>query len=248
MSTKPLILIAALSALTMASCASDEPVDVRSSNEAISFRSGMASRASETTNANLSSIYVTAFDGTTPYFENANFVKGADSYFTSTQKYAWLENDETLQFFAYAPSQDAMGADVTVVNGKAGLQIENFTVADSIGDQVDFITASASGNRKNNETSGVELTFDHRLSQIEILAKSENPTYTFKVTGVRIGRAQYMGSFDFITNQWTLDDWHDTAVYTSSCDTVTLNATPQNIMGPSGNAMLMPRLLHLGIL
>ncbi len=243
MSTKPLILIAALSALTMASCASDEPVDVRTSNEAISFRSGMASRATETTNSNLSSIYVTAFDGTTPYFENANFVKGADSYFTSSEKYSWLENDETLQFYAYAPSQDELGADVTVVDGKAGLQLESFAVADDIADQVDFITASATGNRKNNETSGVELTFDHRLSQIEVRAKSENPTYTFKVTGVRIGRAQYMGSFDFATEQWTLDDWHDTAVYTSSCDTVTLNSTPQSIMGPSGNAMLLPQTL-----
>ncbi len=243
MSTKPLILIAALSALTMASCASDEPVDVRTSNEAISFRSGMASRATETTNSNLSSIYVTAFDGTTPYFENANFVKGTDSYFTSSEKYSWLENDETLQFYAYAPSQDELGADVTVVDGKAGLQLESFAVADDIADQVDFITASATGNRKNNETSGVELTFDHRLSQIEVRAKSENPTYTFKVTGVRIGRAQYMGSFDFATEQWTLDDWHDTAVYTSSCDTVTLNSTPQSIMGPSGNAMLLPQTL-----
>ncbi|MDE6277779.1 MAG: fimbrillin family protein, partial [Muribaculaceae bacterium] len=77
-------LFVALSALTLASCANDEPVSVRTTDEAISFRSGISSRATETTNANLSSIYVTAFDGTTPYFENVNFVKGSDSFFTSS--------------------------------------------------------------------------------------------------------------------------------------------------------------------
>lgn len=243
MKNAQLLLIAA-SALTLASCAYDEPESYRTTkDEAITFRSGMASRATETTNANLTSMYVTAFEGTTPYFENANFVKGADSYFTSTGKYAWLDNDTPLQFYAYAPSQDELGADITETSGKAGLILENFAVPDSIKDQVDFITANATGTRKQNENTGVELTFDHRLSQIEIQAKSENPTYTFNVTGVRIGRAEYMGSFDFTTNEWTLDDWHDTAVYTSYCDTITLTATPQSIMGPSGNAMLLPQTL-----
>ncbi len=234
----------ALGALTLAACSEDEPISSRTANaDAISFRSGMSTRATETTNANLSSIYVTAFNGTTPYFENANFVKGSDSFFTSPSKYEWLGDNETLNFYAYAPSQDELGADVNIIDGKAGLQLENFAVADNIADQVDFITANASGNSENNRDSGVELTFDHRLSQIEVQAKSESPTYTYKVVGVRIGRPQYMGTFNFMTNTWTLDDWHDTAVYTSSCDEVTLGATPQSIMGPSGNAMLLPQTL-----
>lgn len=239
------LFIIALSALTLASCAYDEPESARTeANEAISFRSGMASRASETTNANLTSMYVTAFDGTNPYFENANFVKGADSFFTSPNKYAWLQKDETLNFFAYSPSQDELGADIVTMTDKAGMTLQDFTVAEDIADQVDFITANASGTGAKNGTSGVELTFDHRLSQVEVRAKSENPTYTFKVTGVRIGRAEYKGTFDFTTNQWTLDDWHDTAIYTSSCDEITLNATPQSIMGKSGNAMLLPQKFY----
>ncbi len=240
---KSTLFLVAMSALALTACSEDEPLNQRMESEGISFRSGMGTRASETTNANLSSIYVTAFNGVTPYFENINFVKGSDSFFTSPAKYEWLGDDETLNFYAYAPSQDELGADITTMTDKAGLKLENFAVADNIADQVDFITANASGNRKNNATSGVELTFDHRLSQIEVRAKSENPTYTYKVVGVRIGRAQYMGSFDFTTNTWTLDDWHDTAVYDSSCDEITLNATPQSIMGASGNAMLMPQTL-----
>ncbi|MDE6271152.1 MAG: fimbrillin family protein [Muribaculaceae bacterium] len=242
MKTLPLILIA-LTGVAVASCSDDEPLEVRQSTESISFRSGMKSRASETTNANLKSIYVTAFNGTKPYFENVNFERGADSYFTSASRYDWLENNETLQFFAYAPSQTELGADITNVDGKAGLKLENFSVPDQIADQVDFITANASGNKKQNAETGVELTFDHRLAQIEIQAKSENKTYTYKVAGVRIGRAEFMGTFDFTTNEWTLDDWHDTAVYDATCDEITLTAEPQSIMGPSGNAMLLPQTL-----
>lgn len=243
MKTLPLILIA-LTGVAVASCSDDEPLEVRQSpNESISFRSGMKSRATETNNTNLQSIYVTAFNGTTPYFENINFAKGGDSYFTSAKHYDWLENNETLQFFAYAPSQDEIGADITATTGKAGVQLENFSVPEQIADQVDFITANASGNKKQNAETGVELTFDHRLAQIEIQAKSENTTYTYKVTGARIGRAEYMGTFDFTTNQWTLDDWHDTAVYDATCDEVTLTPEPQSIMGTAGNAMLLPQTL-----
>lgn len=64
------LFFAAITALTLASCAEDEPLSVRSSDEAIAFRSGIATRATETTNANISSIYVTAFEGTNPYFDN----------------------------------------------------------------------------------------------------------------------------------------------------------------------------------
>ncbi len=242
MKAKSFYLIA-LGALALTSCANEEPVEVRTDSNAISFRSGIASRATETTNANLSSIYVTAFNGTTPYFENVNYVKGSDTFFYSPLSYDWLENNQTLNFFSYAPSQDELGADVVTADGAANLTLENFAVADNIADQVDFITATAEGNKKDNATTGVELNFSHRLSQIEVRAKSDNTKYTFKVVGVRIGRAQYMGSYDFAANKWTLDDWHDTAVYTSSCDEVTLGSEAQSIMGPSGNAMLLPQTL-----
>ncbi len=260
MKKTPLFLMA-MSAIALASCSEDEPVSVRqATNEAISFRSGLGTRASETTNANLDKIFVSAVYGDSTvnasskkmdgykyskYFESIEFDKGADSFFTAAngKEYDWLAPKQEINFFAYSPSQDDLGADITMKEDNSGMILESFAVPEEIADQVDFITANASGTRDANEQSGVELTFDHRLSQIELRAKSENTTYTYKVIGARIGRAQYMGSFDFNTNEWTLDDWHDTAVYTSACDTTTLTATPVSIMGPSGNAMLMPQTL-----
>lgn len=146
-----------------------------------------------------------------------------------------------MQFYSYAPSQDEIGADIET--GSGNITLTNFTVAEDIADQVDFITSNATGNKKDNEESGVELTFNHRLSQIELQAKTDNTDYTFTVTGMRIGRPQTTASFDFEKNEWTLDDWHDTYVYESSCDPVTLGSEPQSIMGASGNAMLLPQTL-----
>lgn len=246
---KTFIYFLALGALSLASCTDDaaEPKH-RQAEEFIEFRSGMSSRASETTNANLNSIYVTSFAGDSLYFQNLNFTKGADTFFSSTPAYAWLgDRGISYQFFAYSPSQDELGADVTAgsLDGKTdvGMKMENFTVADSIGDQVDFITANATGTRAANEASGVELTFNHRLAQIELQAKSNNPAYEFKVTGMRIGRPETTASFDFASQEWTLDSWHETAVFTSSCDEVTLGSEPVSIMGKAGNAMMIPQSL-----
>ncbi len=246
MNKTPLFL-AVLSTMALASCADDETFDSRNIQnpyeEGITFRSGMASRATETTNANLNSIYVSAFTAGSPYFEKENFVKGSDTYFKSNNKYEWLELNEEIKFYAYAPSESELGADIVNSTDSAGLVLSNFVVADSIADQVDFITANATGTRKANESTGVELTFDHRLSQIEVQAKSDNTDYTFKIAGVRIGRAEYMGTFDFNTNKWTLDEWHDKAVYTSYCTPFILGSEAKSIMGNSGNAMLLPQSL-----
>ena len=260
MKKTPLFLMA-MGAVALASCSEDEPISVRqATNEAISFRSAMATRATQTTNANLDKIFVTAIYGDSTvsgpnrkydgfknslYFENAEFDKGADSFFSAAngKKYDWLAPSQKIDFFAYSPSQDLLGADIIMKDDNSGMTLESFAVAENIADQVDFITANASGTRNDNETSGVELTFDHRLAQIELRAKSENDNYTYKVIGARIGRPEYMGTFDFNTNTWTLDDWHDTAVYTSYCDTTTLTASPVSIMGPDGNAMLLPQTL-----
>ncbi len=149
-----------------------------------------------------------------------------------------------MKFYSYSPSQDELGADIIPTEDQTGLQLSSFTVPTNIADQVDFITAVATGNKTANETNGVELTFDHRLSQIEVRAKSESDTYDYKVIGVRIGRPETTGTFDFNTNKWEMDSWHNTEIYESTCDTVTLTADPVSIMGPSGNAMLIPQRLY----
>ena len=238
-----LIMLASLATLGLASCASDEPEVEPHNGIAIDFRPAMGSRASEITNANLNDIIVTALesDQTDPYFSNLTFTKGDDGFFGSDPVYYWPGDNKSLQFYAYAPDISEFSDEVTINNTTQ--EITNFVTPEKIADQVDLVTTTATGNRKDNEASGVELTFDHRLSQVEIQAKSESEAYNFEVAGIRVGRPETTGSFNLATNEWTLDMWHDTQVYESHCDTVKLTANPVSIMGSEGNGMFIPQTL-----
>lgn len=240
---KKALLLMSVAGLALASCTEQDEAVRANEGQAIDFRPAMAAltRASETTNANLKSFDATALLGTSQYFRNITFSKGTGGFYTSQDNYYWPGDDSSLDFYAWSPSANELGAEITIDSQTK--ELTDFTVAEDIADQVDFITANASGNKKENESSGVELTFDHRLSQIELRAKTDNKTYVYKVAGMRIGRPQTTGSFNFADNTWTLDSWHDTFVYESSCTPVTLTSDAQNIMGESGNAMLLPQTL-----
>ncbi|MDE6793123.1 MAG: fimbrillin family protein, partial [Muribaculaceae bacterium] len=230
-------VLVALTSCTNDDTANDEPTP-SVEQHAISFRSELGTRATETTNANLSSIRVSSFLGDQTLFSEVDFNRGEDSYFTSTPEYYWPGDNSTLSFVAYSPA--APGGTVSVKADSKTLT--DFSPAQNIADQVDFITSSATGNKEENESAGVELVFDHRLSQININAKADNPAYVYKVTGIRIGQPVSKGSYDFDTNAWTLGS--DKAIYEETYSTpVTLSATAQNIMGEEGNAILIPQTL-----
>ncbi len=235
-STAPLMM-AALAAMTMASCSQDEPV-LQNQGRAIDFRSAMDSRAVETTNANLTSIQAAAFMGDQLYFPTMEFTKGSDGFFTSATEYRWPGDNTELAFYAYAPANP--GGDVTITADSKTMT--DFSPAATMADQVDFITANATGTKDANEVSGVPLTFNHRLSQIEVRAKSDNEVYTFAITGVRIGEPVAKADFDFTTSAWTLGT--DRAIYTDTyTDAKVLTSDAVSVMGDGGNAMILPQQL-----
>lgn len=241
MKTSPLFLLG-LSVLALASCTEEEPESINqniSNGKAIGFRPAMGTRASETTNANLSEITVSAFLNNQPFFNKLPFIKGSDNFFTSDPEYYWPGDDSPITFYAYSPA--APGGTLTLTPDTKNLT--EFSPAANIVDQVDFITTDAVvGKKSANEASGLELTFDHRLSQIEIQAKADNEAYEFQVSGIRIGQPVSKGSFDFTSNGWTLDT--DKAIYEDTYATPKkLSADAINIMGEGGNAMLIPQQL-----
>lgn len=205
---------------------------------AIDFRSAMDSRATETNNANLTSINAVAFLGDQLYFPVMNFTKGSDGFFTSQTEYYWPGDNSELSFFAYAPANP--GGTVTLTPDAKTLS--DFSPAATMADQIDFVTAQANGTKGVNETSGVPLTFNHQLVQIEVRAKSDNKVYTFSISGVRIGQPVSKGSFDFTTSGWTLGK--DKAIYTDTYNTAkVLGSDAVSVMGEGGNAMILPQKL-----
>lgn len=226
-----------IAAMALTSCSQDDQLDVNLGRP-IDFRTSMNSRATEITNANISDINVAAFLGDQLFFPTMKFSKGSEGFFTSATEYYWPGDDSPLAFWAYAP--DTPGGTVSITADSKTMT--DFSPAASLADQVDFVTANATGTKSANEAAGVPLVFNHRLSQIEVLAKTDNKVYTYKVSGVRIGEPVSKGSFDFETAAWTLDT--DKAIYTDTyADAKTLSSDPVSVMGEGGNAMILPQQL-----
>lgn len=237
---KKQIMFMAMTAMLIASCSSDDVVSTNT-GRAIDFRTSVGTRGSETTTDNIDKFWVTAIDGNNAnYFSKQEFTKDG-AFFTSSPLYYWPAG--TLNFFAYSPSETDLGATVTI--DKDTKNLADFSPATEIANQKDFVTATASGTRAANETNGVELAFEHRLSQIEIKAKKTNAGYIYKVVGVRIGKPVSKGTFTFSTNTWSLTTTKKAnyeVEYATNPRTLTADAA--TMMGTANdNAMLLPQQL-----
>ena len=237
---KKQLFLVVVAALAMASCSKDESTDINRGN-AIDFRAALGTRAVETTTANLDKIIVTAINKTASnYFTDAEFTKN-DAFFTSTPAYYWPSDGSDLSFYAYSPAASDLGATVTI--NSTTKTLADFSPKANIGEQKDFVTANATGN-KNNETTGVALLFKHQLSQIEIKAKNTNDGYVYKVQGVRIGQPVSKATFDFGTTSWQLGSVKTNYEATYAGSEKTLTGTAASIMAVADdNAMLIPQQL-----
>ena len=238
---KKKFLFIAVAALVMASCSKDEQTAVNR-GAAIDFRGAMATRATETVTANLNDIFVTALDkNNANFFTNEQFTKDVDNFFKSSpNSYYWPNDDSELKFFAYAPSSSDLDGTLTIDNLTKTLA--DFSPKTTIADQKDFVSCKATGKKSVNESAGVALIFKHQLSQIEIKAKNDQDAYRYKVVAVRIGQPVSKGTFDFGTENWNLE--MDKVNYTvPDFGEITLNGTPESLMGTGGSAMLIPQQL-----
>lgn len=231
------LFILAAAALTLTACSNDETTAVKPENS-ISFRTAVDSRATEV--SSLETFYVSALNGEVLYMDNVEFAENNGVFESTAESYNWPK-EGSLDFYAFAPSIEDLGK--LAVN-KDGKKITGFSPNAKIGEQVDFVSAVLTNASEPNEGNSVELTFGHKLSQIEIKAKNES-AYTYKVAGVKIARVASKGDFDFTaTNPWT-PSTTETAEYVNWYnEPKTLSATAQVITAATiGNAMLIPQQL-----
>lgn len=197
--------IAAMAALTLVSCSSDDLdsfSDNSSKNEAISFdgylgRSAVAvngTRGSEETVNTLKTKGFGVFgkysstDGQT---SDANFFKNQKVTYSTTESkwtYSPLKfwpSDGHIDFLAYAP-YNYDGTNTTLTGGS---KINNFTVSGTIADQTDLLWTNAISSISADLTSAkekVNFQFHHALSRLGYTVKltgdysSDNVTFTLK--------------------------------------------------------------------
>lgn len=219
----------------LAACTSEDVMNVNN-GAPINFRAGTdfsmtQSRGVMISTDGLSSFYVTAFNkDDKALFENQLFVfDNVLNGFASSMKYYFPSDGSDVKFHAYYPSLDELNA--TIANRK----LVDYSPAENIKDQQDFITATASAN-KTTGASGVQLNFAHELSTVSFMAKNENEGYVVKVCGVRLGQVASKGTFDFVTSKWTLDDQKSN--YEVITDPITLNNVGQEIFNQDYGFML----------
>ena len=255
---KKLLFYVALASLTLTtSCSQDDLVSHRTSENEIQFHAsmGMKSRASETTTLNLNTFYVTAFQsGEKNYMQDVDYTKTTEGDNTKwthsgTDTYYW-PTSEGLNFYAYAPKTPGKAGTLSI--GSDAQTLTGFQPNAAAKDQQDFIYATTTGSKEKNAQSGIDLTFNHALSQISIQAKNGNGAYTVTVTGVKIGGVKDQGTFTFPS---TTDDtktaaWSDCSTTTGggSYETTwttaaTLNGTAAQMSDENVSFMLIPQTL-----
>ena len=242
MKKKGLFMMAAACLLAATSCSQDELAGSSplSGNEigltAIIGGDVKDTRAVETKITNLGKFTVNAFQtGDTNYMNNVEYTTSdnGSSWTTAAGKFFWpVEGD--LHLYGYAPA--APGKNGTFQIDKDAQTLTDFVPFETAAAQQDFVYAKSTGNNATNGTTGVELNFQHALTEISVAAKNSNTAYTVKVTGVKLGNVKTKGTFTFpsIANSaasWTLSDakadvgsyettWNTASALTSSVSTL----------------------------
>ena len=240
MKKKGLFVIAAASLLAVTSCSVDEVVggNVLSNNEInpTARIGGVATKAVETKITNLGKFTVNAFQtGDANYMNNVEYTTSdnGSSWTTTAGKFFWpVEGD--LHLYGYAPA--APGKNGTFQIDKDAQTLTDFVPFENAAAQQDFVYAKSTGNNATNGTSGVEMNFQHALTEISVAAKNSNTAYTVKVTGVKLGNVKTKGTFTFPSTansatSWTLSNatadvgsyettWSNATVLTSSVSTL----------------------------
>ena len=251
-----MIYLCAAAALTLASCSNDETVEV-AQQKGISFRAvtGLNTRASEVTTANLSEIQVTAFwdannnkyDG----FTNGEvlYKKDGNGDFNSAIPVYWPGKDQENEKLSFTAFSNNWTGNKTTTD-KNTISVGSVEINTDVDQQADMVyVTGATGTKVANETAGVPLVLGHALSQIQISAKSDNTVYTYQVKGIRISNVDGEADFNVVNGTWSNNAANDQIYEVKYATPVTLNGTAQSIMERkqdngtdySDNAMLLPQ-------
>lgn len=175
-----------------------------------------------------------------------------DGYYTD---YYW--NDKTLHFYAWYPKNVAVDA--------SDFYSISYAAAQNVADQQDLSLAYNTGNKADNDESGVLLNFRHALAQIQMVVNNGStlPNNNVIVKAVKVGNAikggtlrmpSYPTSADVAESNLLTNLWEDnvkTATGDKNVNTYSIvhetpivitNGESKTVMGNGGNWMLVPQV------
>lgn len=262
---KSMFCVALASLVLATSCSQDDLQTAKFSQNPINLNAGLGgqpistfaaakgkavkSRAVETTITNLGSFTMNAFqDGEANYMKDVKYTSTDGSVWNTDAGTFYWPVEGNLHFYAYAPEQ--LGQAGTFKLDKDAQTLTDFVPNTAAADQKDFVYAKSTGNNKANGTTGIDIDFQHALSEVTIAAKNENTAYTVDVTGVKIGNVIKKGTFTFPSTSdaaasWTLSsDVSDVTDYTTTWTTpVTLGSDVSTLDATNVPFMILPQQL-----
>ena len=246
---KKAFLFALSTALIVTSCADDETLQGDNvSNQEISFHPSVTknvTRAVEATTANLTSFKLSAFQtGRNNWMSDVLYTGSGNNWSTDKGKFFWPSSGD-LNFYCYAP--DAPGKEGSFTINASSQKLNGFVPNTTAATQQDFIYAKATGSLANNGTSGLDVNFQHALSEISVQAKNDNKAYTVEVSGVKLGNIVYKGDFSFPSVSGDAAAWSlstDKAAYVTEWTTANkLSSTVSSLDAANVPFMLIPQQL-----
>lgn len=203
---KKSMFLVAIAATALASCTSDELVQVNNGNEIkFAIAADNDSRAATVfCNANL----MPGFQVYAGYQNNgawSTFIEEdlitvlSDGKCTQSETRYWPE-EGTLDFYGLVnlngdgyTLESASNLDDQITWGVETPVVNDFTPNTDVTKQTDLLYAVATG--KSSSSAPVLMNFRHALSQIEFRAKNDNPALQVFVSAVRIGQTYAKGSY-----------------------------------------------------
>ena len=204
---KKYFFFAAIAAIGLASCSSDETIASQATSEsnAISFRpivNGVTRTYADVTTDNLNSFYAEAYKNSdhSDYFPKTTFTEdGTSGNYYSTTKYYWPTSGD-LDFIAYYPDLDTQF-------GHSAWNEFTLSPADDVSTHNDYIVAATIGQTKAGSATGVPLHFKHLGAQIILKVYNSKGTASGNlkatVTGWKIGYLSKSGTYTFSSSTET---------------------------------------------
>lgn len=219
---KKTIFLAIVAVAAMASCTNSEIIETINEGNAIKFEAFLhkATRATETTIANLGQFTVTAKQASADadYITKQTVSVSTTGVCSDYGTYYWPTDGSTLDFFAWGPSTN------TQIVADASNYWNTFTVTPSttVASQVDFVFARTQGNKADNATAGVAFNFRHAQSQIMVKVKNTNANLKFAVTNWKVVNVASSGTYTNAaastngSGKLAASAWSDNDDYTAS--------------------------------
>lgn len=220
------LTVAAMSALLLNSC-SEDIVTSESAQTPVGFRiAGTRATTLYSTASLPAKLTVDAYLTTTKakFFEKIDFNKltaeeagvPANNYL-STDRYYWPAGENNgLSFFAVAGIAAANNPTVASDINAKKLSVTDFVNGDGVdATQEDLLGAFCEGTKTENAAAGVSMKLHHLLSLVEVKAKSDNPSYDFKITECKLVKIVKKGDLEAT---WTASNVAPTCVWKANTD------------------------------